>query len=595
MKPTKPTKPTKTAKRDTIPWFQLLGKTSGFLMILIILFLICRNDTRLEPENHNGPIVSDPEDQTPFSLANSSATTTESIDTLIKRLKQMKSPTTHQNKRDLFEETVGLNLILEETPIDNPSPVLSWTQDPRASHYTVTIDDSEQCTSPLYTTDVPVNRQKIPIFLENGTYWACISAISLSGESLSYTESPFVVEAEGVGPPEDFQGHLSSPHYGYFDPHLPRHDNIQEILGQHRDFFPRDPQDASPLPSQETVGFFRHFSLVSDPHDDWKVKLLIVDQRWNRVLLYSTYPVDQEALPDQVIGQKDFTEPSGQQPNVTGPLTLNRPSHASLCLDGRLLITDSGNHRVLVWKEIPKDFRVSPDFVIGQENFTSSTPGIGPSKLNQPVAAFCTPRGILVADSGNNRLLVFSPQDLKKARIVIGQDDFYTKTSRCSQSSVGRVEDLWIDADRLLVADTEHHRILMFTSFPTKNGERAQKVLGQPNFNQCQPNRGLSKDQVSNDTLYEPSGLAIRNGVLAVSDRKNKRILLFPWDLDFPSEAFDVLGQRDFGVPQPANKGGFTNLPFGLGDSPLHGVTFTKTGLWTIDQLYGRMVKLPLP
>ncbi len=580
-----------TQNAITVPWMFLLGKTSTFLLVLLVLCGILQSDCTLDPSDRGDSLEYWNEEPNSLTSAASPANPTQIMDTLVKQLRQIALPLHHQND---LQETVGFNLILDSKSesLATPSPVLSWTHDLRASSYSVAIDDSEECSSPLYQTKVTTNQLRVPIFLENGSYWACISAVTLTGESLGSTDSQFSITAEGVGSAEDFLGHQSTPRYGRFSP--PDQGLVQEILGNHSTFWSRPDASQPSPPSQDSVGFFRHFSWITDPNDDWKIKLLVVDQIWNRLLVFSKYPESDDTLPDLVLGQQTFDDPEPNHTLEVSASTLNRPSHVSVCTDGRLLVTDTGNHRILIWNQIPQDSFVPADFVIGQENFETAASGVGPYKLNQPVAAFCTHQGILVSDGGNHRVLLFSRQDYRKARLVIGQPDFFANKPSCSQSSLGRVEDLWIDGNQLLIADTSHHRILFFGTFPTHNGAKAQKVLGQTSFERCLPNQGLPNNSVSNDTLHEPSSLAIRDGVLAVSDRKNKRILFYHWNHRFPKEAYDVFGQRDFGLMSATTKASLLTSPFGLGASDLHGVSFVKNGLWTIDQTIGRLIKLSL-
>jgi len=94
----------------------------------------------------------------------------------------------------------------------------------------------------------------------------------------------------------------------------------------------------------------------------------------------------------------------------------------------------------------------------------------------------------------------------------------------------------------LVVADTGHHRILIWHTVPMRDGEAADIVLGQPTFAGEARNAGGA---VSATSLNVPVGVAIRDGMLAVADSWNHRVLLW-WSI--PSQAGIapdvVLGQR---------------------------------------------------
>ena len=81
---------------------------------------------------------------------------------------------------------------------------------------------------------------------------------------------------------------------------------------------------------------------------------------------------------------------------------------------------------------------------------------------------------------------IFEPVGKQKIDdLVLGQPDFTTcgaNTGGLSASSLYRPEGVWSDGTRLLVADADNARVLLWTTFPTANGEPADVVLGQPDF-----------------------------------------------------------------------------------------------------------------
>jgi hypothetical protein len=94
----------------------------------------------------------------------------------------------------------------------------------------------------------------------------------------------------------------------------------------------------------------------------------------------------------------------------------------------------------------------------------------------------------------------------------------------------------------LVVADTGHHRILIWDRVPSRDGEPADTVLGQPTFSGQARNAGGA---VSATSANVPVGVAIRDGMLAVADSWNHRVLLWwriPAHGGVPPDV--VLGQR---------------------------------------------------
>jgi uncharacterized protein (TIGR03437 family) len=89
-----------------------------------------------------------------------------------------------------------------------------------------------------------------------------------------------------------------------------------------------------------------------------------------------------------------------------GALQFHHPR--SLAGDAtRLLLADSNNNRVLVWTSLP-DANTPPDLVLGQPDFQSNYAGSGPDGMSWPGQVALAPDGrVVVADSYNDRLLIW--------------------------------------------------------------------------------------------------------------------------------------------------------------------------------------------
>ncbi|MBM4185497.1 MAG: hypothetical protein FJ207_14975 [Gemmatimonadetes bacterium] len=92
--------------------------------------------------------------------------------------------------------------------------------------------------------------------------------------------------------------------------------------------------------------------------------------------------------------------------NTGGALLFNHPR--SLASDGtRLALSDGNNNRVLIWNVAPTA-STPPDLVLGQPDFTHNAPGSGLAQMRWPGQVAFTPDGkLLVADSYNDRVLVW--------------------------------------------------------------------------------------------------------------------------------------------------------------------------------------------
>ncbi len=104
----------------------------------------------------------------------------------------------------------------------------------------------------------------------------------------------------------------------------------------------------------------------------------------------------------------------------------------------------------------------------------------------------------------------------------------------------------------LVVSDTGHHRLLIWNSLPDNDGASADIVIGQPDFFSEGRN---AHGSVGTATLNVPTGVAVGDGMLAVADAWNHRVLLWHGAPQCSNQPADVvLGQEDFGVGQ-ANRG----------------------------------------
>ena len=73
----------------------------------------------------------------------------------------------------------------------------------------------------------------------------------------------------------------------------------------------------------------------------------------------------------------------------------------------RLLLADTRNNRILIWNSLPTA-NTSPDLVLGQGDLSSNTPGDDMGELNWPAGVAAGGGKVVVADTENNRLLIWN-------------------------------------------------------------------------------------------------------------------------------------------------------------------------------------------
>jgi hypothetical protein len=181
------------------------------------------------------------------------------------------------------------------------------------------------------------------------------------------------------------------------------------------------------------------------------------------------------------------------------------------------------------------------------------------SQLYAPRGIWCDGQRLVVADSGNHRVLIWHTiptHNGAPADVVLGQADFVSEGAARRGSAVGNGMHLptgvLVHNNILLVADAWHHRVLVWRSVPTVSDTPPDLAIGQPALTAVEPNRG---GPVTADTLYWPYGLGVARGMFWIADTGNRRVLGWPTVPLHGEAATVVIGQPDFGS-NAENRGG---------------------------------------
>jgi len=260
-------------------------------------------------------------------------------------------------------------------------------------------------------------------------------------------------------------------------------------------------------------------------------KLIVSDRNLNRILIWNSIPTQNNTPADVVLGQPDFTTGTANNGGVTAQ-SLSESIGLS-CTNGKILIADELNHRVLIWNSIPTVNNTPADIVIGQPNMISNSENaginIGPNTLRKPRSVWYDGTKLIVSDSDNHRILIFNSLPTTNgasADIVVGQPDFTSTGREVSQRGLNRPFGVYSDGTKLYVGDFMAHRVMIWNQIPTQNHQPADVVIGQPDFISDLPNQG---GQVGPNTIAgNPFGIFKDTfGRLFVADRGSNRILIF--------------------------------------------------------------------
>lgn len=177
-----------------------------------------------------------------------------------------------------------------------------------------------------------------------------------------------------------------------------------------------------------------------------------------------------------------------------------------------------------------------------------------PSQMYAPRGVWTDGQRIIVCDSGNHRVLIWHrwpEHDGAPADVVLGQPDMFSEGPAAGGTDVqcGLYLPTGIDVidGNLVIADAWHHRLVVFDGIPEQNFAAPQFVIGQKDLSSVEPNRGGDPTLA---TLYWPFGFAIVADVFWVADTGNRRVL--GWHgghVPEPGRAADILlGQDDPGA-----------------------------------------------
>jgi hypothetical protein len=255
-------------------------------------------------------------------------------------------------------------------------------------------------------------------------------------------------------------------------------------------------------------------------------KLFVNDFSNSRVLIWNKLPIKSNSPASVVVGQPDFTSNA----QVTTQSGLKLPEAGLAVAGGKLFVADRENHRIMIWNTIPITNGTPADVVLGQPDFTTSNNTVSQTGLDEPEGLWSDGTRLVVADSLNSRVLIWNSIPTTNgapADVVVGQPGFTTGGSPNppTAQSLNRPIGVTSDGTRLFVADTNNNRILVYSPFPTANNPTASFVIGQADFVHGEENAG--KVGPTAQTLSNPYGLFISGKKLYVSDFNNARVLIF--------------------------------------------------------------------
>ena len=324
---------------------------------------------------------------------------------------------------------------------------------------------------------------------------------------------------------------------------------------------------------------------------------LFVSDAWNsRVVGYEcgtgACALPSGAVAVRVFGQVDFQrwEQNGGVGGRATAATMSFPSGVALTPDGRLVVADTWNNRVLIFLDPWADSVA--DHVLGQGGMLDTSAGSGLGQLRRPEGVAVDAAGtVWVADTGNNRVLGFPIVTTgAAAAVVLGGSGGPSPTTM----SVPRGLAIG-PSGHLYVADTGFNRVLRFAP-GAASGAAAQASYGQGG---SLTSGAANLGGVSAASLAQPEKVTVDpGGRLWVADTGNKRVL------EFDAPLSSATAQRVYGQSSRTQVPTFaTNVndapdgfPSASGFAGPRGVVIDGAGrLWVADRDNSRLLGFENP
>ncbi|BBM01762.1 Ig-like domain-containing protein [Microbulbifer sp. GL-2] len=279
-------------------------------------------------------------------------------------------------------------------------------------------------------------------------------------------------------------------------------------------------------------------------------KLVVTQSFIRRIFVYDSVPENGEAIPLLALGLRDGDGDTCNSAELSFV-------EASIIANGKIIVADTGNSRVLIWDKLPEHNDTPANFVVGQsvlsnclandDNQDGSSIAPTARTLSQPNDIWSDGEKLAVVDTLNNRVLLwntFPKNNFVPADVVLGQESFFDrKTGEDSGGAEGWLATnktfnepylgIWSNGIQLFVVDGGNHRVLIWDQWPEVNFTSADLVLGQTNFeksafNDANQNGVSDQGELPNaSTLKWPEGVIGNQDKLFVTDSGNNRVLIF--------------------------------------------------------------------
>ena len=282
--------------------------------------------------------------------------------------------------------------------------------------------------------------------------------------------------------------------------------------------------------------------------------LWISDLSNARVLQFNAPPLVFSAAADLAIGQGSLTTATGGPTDrlLTLPAQPFDVIGDVACNGTVVAVSDTAANRVVIYNAVPAASGPTLSILLGQTLTTGSAANTSATGLNGPRGIWTDGTRLVVADTGNHRVLIWSTfptANAAPADVVLGQGGFNTADNPTppTPSSMNEPRDVFFDGERLYVTDAQNNRIMGWNGMPTQNNEPADFFVGQAGGSTGSPNAAAGSQMPNAIGLHIPDQITVANGSLYIVDMVNFRVVVHTPRPTTSGEAADaVLGKSDF-------------------------------------------------
>ncbi|MCW2973688.1 MAG: Transcriptional regulator, partial [Thermoleophilia bacterium] len=211
--------------------------------------------------------------------------------------------------------------------------------------------------------------------------------------------------------------------------------------------------------------------------------LALADPNDDSIRIWNSAPTATNQAYDVRWGQRNRYD-SGYQTSNSQRGSATTGDATGVWTDGtRMLVADTNSNRVLVYTSMPASDSAPANYVLGHATFTSTGSGSGLNQMIAPGGVTSDGTSIYVADTGNDRVLVFrnfwaTPANGKTADFQLG-----TAGGGTSATLLSAPAGVDVSQNRLVVADTGNHRIAVYADATGATGASTiSAVIGQASY-----------------------------------------------------------------------------------------------------------------